>query len=466
MKRPSKAKSGQVLIFLALAMVLILFVVLWYFDLHKILFIKSKARNAGDAAAVAGARWQGVTLNLIGEVNILQAIALSEALARGETNNFAEAEALADLQARLCLTGPLTGFMAAQQAAKNNGIYTHAGFSDAVYAHAQEVQQEYSWRYPDAPYTNSPSPPTAWDDYAEMLEACAGQGIAAACDNTRYFFDFTDRDHSLLNPDFYDAISTRDWCWFYYNAYALLQNYSDWTSWDPLPLIDEPEPINSEIFGLGLRRAQTLETLPSGGNDILEQLESLAGQPLETGTVSVAATWYCYAESVWKDWSEALPAGFPFLTDPKEEYAYLGADAAVRIEEENDRLTPGGTSDDITWTAAAKPFGYLDGPIRPDAYNLVLPAYHEVRLIPLDASTSPVGGSRPGWAEHIYHHLPAYAAAGPSALDGSCWYCTQLRTWEEGAFRQEGLDWLAQYSSTCTQSGPGSGPGGGTRRGH
>ena len=195
-------------------------------------------------------------------------------------------------------------------------------------------------------------------------------------------------------------------------------------------------------------------------------MQALAGQPLETGIVSVAATWYCYAESAWRNWNDVIPQGFPFLGDIRSEYDYLGADAAVRIEEQNDRLTPGGTSDDITWTAAAKPFGYLDGPIRPDAYNLVLPAFHEVRLIPLDASTSPAGGSRPGWAEHVYYHLPAYTAGGPAALDSSCWYCSQLGIWEDAAFRQAGLDWLTQYSSTCHTPGPGGGPGGGTRRGH
>ena len=53
---PNKnARSGQTLIFILLAVIFLLFVALWQFDLHKILFVKHLSRNGGDAAALAAA---------------------------------------------------------------------------------------------------------------------------------------------------------------------------------------------------------------------------------------------------------------------------------------------------------------------------------------------------------------------------------------------------------------------------
>jgi len=297
----NQTRSGQVMIFMALVLVILFLVVLWNFDLHKILFVKNRTRNAGDAAALAAARWQGISLNLIGNMNVLQAVAISDALMRGETN-FPAAAAISDLQTRLCFTGPMTGFFAAQQAAKNNGIYVNSDFTDQIAEHAQEVRDEYNDRYPVQPYLNDPSPPTCWDDYADMLTTASGQGIAAAADNMHLFYDYANRDHYLLNPDFYDSVSSRSWCWFFFNAMSLLENYSNWQDWPQLPLIEEPQPINCEIFGLGLTRVGLLEDLEivSPGFDdndlaeLLSEMSTIAGQSISTGVIEVATTWLCY----------------------------------------------------------------------------------------------------------------------------------------------------------------------------
>ena len=66
------------MLFALMVLVIATFVVLWMFDVHKTLFVKARSRNAGDAAALAAARWQGATLNLLGELNLLQAVSLAQ----------------------------------------------------------------------------------------------------------------------------------------------------------------------------------------------------------------------------------------------------------------------------------------------------------------------------------------------------------------------------------------------------
>lgn len=462
-------KAGQTLVFVLMVILFLTLIAIWQFDVHKILFVKQVSRNAGDAAATAAARWQGLSLNLIGELNVLQAVEISEALARGETN-FPAAEAIADLQSRLNYVGPLTGFLAAQQAAKNNGIYVNESFTDLLRDHAGEVRTEYPVRYPDPPWNNAAGEPGAWQQYADMLKAIASEGVAADAENRRFYSDYENRSHLLLNPSFYDAIASKDWCWFYFNARSELYGYSAYTDWPDLPLIDEPEPMNSEYFGLFLRRAPTLAQVPvPDGEDpadlLLSLLEGAPGDSLDTRIVDVETQWMLYRPGDWSAWSDFIGEGFPWDRDIRSEYNVRGADAAVRIETEADRLTPGADASGVQWTAAAKPFGALEDETPASAYGLVLPGFTDVRLIPVDASSAPAVGSRPGWAEFIYDDLPLYMMGGPGALP-SGWYQNQLAKWESSAFRQQGIDWLAENSNLCQQPGPGPGGGGGTRRGH
>ena len=163
---------------------------------------------------------------------------------------------------------------------------------------------------------------------------------------------------------------------------------------------------------------------------------------------------------------------FPAAGPVKPQYDYAGADAAVRVQAQTELLTPASnlTSKTITWTAAAKSFGYLDtddAPITPHAYGLVLPAFHQVRLIPMDASSSPAGGAYDlEWQTHMTDHLPLYLQSGPLALDTACRYCQSLQTWEHPEFRQEGIDWLSDTNHICATSGGNPHASGGRRRGH
>jgi len=461
-------RSGQVMIFFIMILVILVFVVLWNFDLHKLLYVKSVSQNAGDASSLMGARWQGLSLNLVGDLNIMQAIALSS----GDTNTV---EAIGNIQARLCFVGPMVGFHAAQQAAKNNGIFVNEAFSDYMHGHADVVRNDYTAIGPDGNMLFPEPYPGAWSEYADILDFVASEGIAAGPDNMILYTDAFGA-HPLHRIGFYEAIAGQNWCWFFNNEPSLLEDYENFFPcwWPPLPAPPVAMQMNSEIFSLGLTRH--FATLSSFTTNIAE-LNLLAGErefsdSIGTNAMEMEAAWYCYDSDRWTNWtimSDAQYHAFPLAGELKEEYDYVGADAVVRVEATTGRLTPGArgasVSNTIIWTSAAKPFGHLGGTRRPDHYGIVLPSFRDVRLIPIDASSAPSGGGyNMAWREHIEDHLDDYMDNGP--LLNGCWYCQQLNTWENKIFRLTGVAWLDANSDLCNVSGPGSGPGGGTRRGH
>jgi len=499
LKNRKDRKQGQTLIFALMVLVIITIVALWNFDLHKILNVKSKARNGGDAAALAGARWQGITLNTVGQINVMQAVALTEALSRGETD-FSQIEAMGDLGARVSFTGPMVGVAAAQQFAKNNGIYNNEAFANTLRRHADEIRDHYHQSFA-APFPSLSGSPDFWTDYARMYDTLADQGVAVEIENPRWFGGAIGGGHMLLNPAFYDAIASADWCWFHFNASDLLSSYHTWRDWPALPYINQPEPLNAELLNCGIDRIEILDQLSQPQLDgLFPVLDQLAqpflqsddgglggnqGQGAITGNgepptevdreiIDIEITWYTYSGSRWGQWTDLVDEAFPWEGNVKAQYNYAGADAAIRIESGYDRMSPVGGADSVLWTSAAKPFGFLeglDGPERPDAFRMILPAFHETRMIPIDASSAPAGGSQPGWSEFVYEILPRYMEVGPHSLPRSNWYVQQLLTWENASFRAGGRNWIQFNSDNCYTppspgGGGGGGGGGGSRRGH
>lgn len=469
--RQHDRKHGQVMIFLIMVLVALVFVVLWNFDLHKILFVKSRTQNAGDAAALMGARWQGITLNLIGDLNLMHAVALA-------AGNAGAAESITNIQARVCYVGPMIGFFAAQQAAKNNGIFVNDAFTAFVREHADTVRYDYPYNIDNSGNLLFPEPyPGCWEEYADMLELAANDGIAVGADNARFY---TDRagDHTLLNLAFYESIAGRNWCWFYHHEPGLLTNYQNFNPgpwWEDLPPLTGTQVINAEFFGLSLSRQTTaldqLTTAP-----VLNRQRAQRGVPglITTNEMAEPAVWYTYGNE-WHPWTAMDTDGefpFPGAGTVRPQYNYAGADAVTRTYAKPTRLTPGPGGSTVTnhlvWIAAAKPFGYLPDQSTPMAYRLVLPAFHNVRLIPVDASSRPSGGRFDiEWRIHQERHLPDYMEHGPGAMSADCWYCRQLIRWENRSFRRQGERWLDANSDDCTRTGGGGGgPGGGRRIGH
>ena len=464
--------------FLLMAVVILAFAVMWNFDLHKLFFMKEVAQNAGDSAAMMGARWQALTLNLVGELNLMQALAVSA----GDTET---SEAISDVQARLCYVGPMVGFIACQQAAKNNKVYVHEQFTEHLREHARRVRQDYpSMTTPDGDMLFPEPYPGAWEEYADMLDLAADEGIAVAPDNVRFYGDTPEAGHALLRYDFYGAVAGRAWCWFWHHndsfGIRLLdlagdgQAYHTWQDWPDLPPIPHRRYMNSEIFSLGLARIETSLASFLGSADDAGFSPAVTNAPMGTN-----ATWYTYG-SRWGAWDAIATSGpdpFPLTGEVKPQYDYSGADVAVRLEVYPERLTPspggGVVTNTVIWTSAAKPFGYLNDEDRPDAFDLVFPAFQQVGLIALDASSAPLGGGyNLSWREHIEAHLPDYMTRGLAALVTRCWFCEQLDhdRWESPAFRADGVAWLRENSDLCIPQGGGGGGGGhrggGTRRGH
>ena len=461
-RRSRDPRSGQTMMFMIMLLLIMALIVMWNFDLHKALTVKFREQNAGDAAALAAARWQGLSLNLIGDLNIMQATALME----GDTN---AASAIAELQARVSYTGPMVALLASQQAAKLNGMHNNDEYTEFLLEHAEAVAFDYTSISGGGTMLFEEPWPGAWGEYADMLFYIAEQGVAVGPDNMVLYSDPAESGHYLMTIAFYDAVAGKNWCWFKNNAMDLLTTYTDWTWWPPLPDPPVTEPQNSEIFGLGIRKQGITEDLTNLVNTLMVDRE--LGTNGVTNVFPMTLEWYCYDEGAWQPW-DILNGGsdFPQTGPLKPQYDYTGADAATRIDTSVDRITPGARASELRWTSAAKTFGYLNDIEPPDTYTLVLPAYHDVRLIPVDASSRPQGGSyNLAWREHTEVHLPSYVSSGLSGLHPACWYCNQLRVWERPEFRTEGITWINDNPGGCVSIGGiggGGGGSGGTYTGH
>ncbi|MBR4612397.1 MAG: hypothetical protein IKO40_06730 [Kiritimatiellae bacterium] len=462
-RRPS---SGQAVVFLLAALVILLAAFLWYVDLHTLVTRKIKAQNAGDAAALAAARWQANTLNLIGQLNLAH-------VAAREAHDDNAVAAITSMQARISFAGPLTALAAAQAAAKKNGIEANPEFTALLRRHAQEVfdfTSPANGRELREPY------PNAWTEYHDALINIANDGVAAGPDNARFYADPCG-DHILLTKAFYEAVAGREWCWFFLNhssggTRTILDDFTDHTFFGPLPDPSDEEVLeNPEIFSVGIEARE----MPLRANaPLAEYLRENFGAT--TNSLDAHDIWFFYDQSIWRSPWPGMTLGMddslPLAGSVRDEYDYAGADAVTRLYAPASLLsfsTSGnGATRQIVWTAAARPFGYIiaDGSrLRPNSFGLVLPSYRDIRLIPLDAASYGNDSSFDiDWRQHCDSHLPDYLDNG--ALAAGCRYCVLLGRFEDSTFRRQGSEWLSTNSYKCTLPSYGHGRGGGTRRGH
>ena len=485
-------RRGQVALYLLMVIVVLCFLALMNVDIFLSVRSKNRIQNAGDAAALAAARHQALVLNEIARLNLehLRAAALDE------TNR---CEEIFYTQRRLALIAPVDGLRKADEAARANGREPREEFSTILREHAHIVRTVYAGGgqagdpYPE-PY------PGAWGEYAAAIDAAIADGLAAGPDNLEFYY--AQGGHLLLTRDFYSAIAGRNWCWFHFNAESTLKSYTGHEDWGPLPIRHENSFENSEIFSLHVKskRGSILDVFtPREVVNLLERFadtgetgqggspwaESVAECPVTYAVITNSAllrdnrqTWYFLGEDRWREWTEiSAERGFPVLGSIKPEYDVRGCAAIMRCEDDVESFAVDGTAN-LTWSAAAKPFGHLedeDGDAAPATYlnGFLVPCFTDARLVPLDS----VGGQNlatadAGWVNHVRHHLGGYLAYGTLGLPGRCWYCAQLRLWEQESFRASGIWWLKFNSGTCRRStgggigGGGGGIGGGTSHGH
>jgi len=464
MRRPGRSR-GQAALFLLMALVVLLAVFLRNVDIHSAAIAKTKAQNAGDAAALAAARWQANTLNLVGELNVAHAAALAE-------GDAAAVQAITSMQARVLFAGPLTAIVAAQTAARKNGIRPNQEFSSLLRHHAAEVL-EYGSQVAGGTAMQEPYP-GAWRDYHDSLLTISANGLVAAPDNARFFGDASG-GHILRDKAFYEAVAGREWCWFFLNYSSgenrtILDDFTDYRWFPPLPAPPKQNAENSEIFGVGaVSRPAALSSI-GGLADVLPEISRMPSNALHA-----VENWYFYSPTIWQTHWPQMSEGdsdfLPLVGSVRKEYDYTGADAVTRLYAPA-RTLSGDSGDagqrDILWTAAARPFGYLrrgSDKIRPNALGIILPAFRDVRLIPMDAASSGNDATFDiAWHRHTGEHLTPYLASG-TLVDG-CRYCRDIRRFEDPKFRRAGSEWLSVNSYKCTLPSFGTGRGGGTRRGH
>ncbi len=445
-------RKGQTLIIGVVALVILLTASLFIFDLQSIIRVKVKSQTAADAAALAACNWQIETLNLIGELNIIKActVLVSDIPPMGNDSPQAlqeSADLLSEMQSRIAFVGPVIGFGAAQQAAKNNGMNPNPFYTSVVRKHIKRLSADTSSdnpedpnddNYLDAYYYDIPKRIENYEwryPYMEMVRAVnEGQfGVAAAPNVDFAGLPLVDPDW-LMDINLYFAISSEYWC--YPTLRRLLKSFDFSGKWWDVNIVSSSMnfPRESEYYPVYVQftsRGDT-ETL----NEAISYLEPLTderglnvsdeydkGDPDDTDHINSPLPYvkWCVYESRWRNTPDPI-----WLTDDylrsglRSEYFYGGPVAKATCETNPAVVSKSYTTqksykgsfiskqegledaipvkgedsglkkkylDTSTSSALAKPLGTLsadDGSaLPPNSVSMVLPVFDKARLIPI-----------------------------------------------------------------------------------
>ncbi len=261
-------EQGQVLIFAIVILIILLIATLFLFDLHSIIRSKVKLETAEQSAALAAAKWQARSLNLIGEINLIKAAngLLDyygiEAMGETESQKLSSVnKTLTEMQSRISFCGPLIAFGAAQQAAKNNGVNIYLGDSKSGYKTVYSDLNSYLEKLD--PVNNFPRYDVQYCNYYEwrepyrsMLTLILNQGLAVRPNGRFAGLDNIDPQWLCNDPNddsLYNAILNSLWCHPQLNA---IIKYPDsyWDGkWYNIDFEQTDFPNESEIYTLGVR---------------------------------------------------------------------------------------------------------------------------------------------------------------------------------------------------------------------
>ncbi len=407
-------ESGQVLaagVFMLLALLLALLLI---FDVHNIIRAKLKVETATQAAALAGAEWQVKTLNMIGELNLIKACGtlLEDSPVWGNSAGTAAArsEMLSEMQMRAAFLGPLTGFAAAQQAAKMNGMpaqYDAAGYIEglklaAQYNRSGDTANRYKWEKP----------------YLETLSAISSGGLAVLPNiNTGSLPDI--RPPQLASMSLYREIElhrreiaagkTAGQSGWRGTVYPFVTKWNDedfkGRFWSMSSALNGKSINQSDIYSPGIgysgSAAEYSVSRRTIGSLLREPYQPYADRDLPDGL-----RFAVYDPDVWdaEISDEGWFDGSILRGAVKERYRYTGpfayAESGVKtgtvgnftasrsgIPASGGReIQIGGGIDSDSETerpgAVAKPLGGLSGDLPPNAVPLVLPVFKSAALIP------------------------------------------------------------------------------------
>ena len=456
-------------------MVVGLLVVVWNFDLLRVISAKIRVRNAADSAALAAARWQGRTLNMVGDLNLIQAALISVAYAdwldlpkKGRPNfeDYLDAEGyvaeyvdLHELRARLAFVGPLAAFAVAQQAAFNNGAFHDPELAENLALLAEDIR----YRVEGSPYDN------AFKDYADLLDQLVESGVAVGS------YSLSLPNHPLVKEEFYGAIAqaTAGWWCGFRDYRALLGDYDGFESWSKLVTEFKYRYMLDLKLGEFIAATASGDLMPGSAMpdlaDFKDELQAYleedrviqdSGEPtlVEKGMYeAVDIEWHVFDTSWARRWPSAAHyndeteggSRFPIRTNIRPEYDYMGAEAGFGIAAPVGRgilASSGNETVELSYKTKAKAFGFLntEGGMEPPHYfGFVFPAFHEVRLVHSDIGDKVLEAA---FFRHVTEHLAPYLEMGPAACQPRCRYCQLLLEWET-LDRQKGLDWLEKAFS-------------------
>ena len=432
-------RRGQAIVLLLSVLLVFLALAFWIFDIYKPLLAKLRVQDGGDAAVLSAARWQAAGLNLIGELNLIQAYMLAD-----DENNLEAAANLHTLSQHVYITTPFLGLYAAHLTAERNGLDSLPGTGEILRTRSRHI--EFDNMYPGAD-----------DDVRALVDYIARTDLCA--------FPLSSIDEEaepasmLTNRAFYDAILGRDWCWFWFNAYGFLKSYSSRSDFGPPPRFKGILPFNLHVGSSVAKLNALTDTVPF--SDALTELghpplppppppESPSPAHWERRT---PVHWAVYDPKYWGSWEAMHHGELPIRGTLKAKFDYDGADAALSVRRGN-----------ANWIAAAKPFGSV-ADSNPTEFSLLLGGFNDVRLIPVDAADAGLTGYDPVWINHLHTHLRGYLATG-IGVEG-CRFCSALQRWDNPAFRQTAMLWLEEYGHTCRRPHPGgNGDGGGSSYAH
>ena len=416
MKTGRKGKSGQI----ALLLVMLLAGLVMLFALNVDIFTSSRSKirqqNAADASALALARWQGATLNLIGELNLAHLAAVCH-------SNRNAIAGIVELQQRLAFIGPTVGFKAANDIAKENGIEVSQDMTLATRLVANFMEE----------------------GYQRMLNVVLRDGIRAGVDNAALVRAGT--VDPRVDPDFYNAIRNRDFR-------TLCVRYAGGAH--QLPSIPEGAPDPDEILlsggnacfgsvGIGWENgamyANRIGTLADFARDCGLDEETVSAPGLRTNAMLfVERNWCIYDDGEWRD----LPAEFqfsrfPWLRPLKDEYNISGGSATIRVEGSVALTSASAQTNDIAAQAAAKALGSSWGQkVTAISPPLVLPCFAQTRLVPF----GPGAAGRYGMS-NINHVRSLLGLLGRNG--GVSGYLGLLETFHSDAFRNAAEEWYSNH---------------------
>ena len=457
----TQGKSGQIAIFLMLLIAGLVLMLALNVEVFSAARAKLKLQNAADASAIALTRWQGITLNLIGDLNLAHIKVINDRVPADEfsTNCIAGITAL---QRHLSAVGPLVGFKVANDLAAENGASRSDRMANATDLIAQNTDAI----------------------YYEMVRKIMANGIYAGIDNAKM------PDDLYLNPTLYDAISSRDYvtlCRLGGKNHALPQVP------DKLPALDEL--VSSGCFGfIGANQFRLYGTGDFLAYELLDlarkfTLDSVTLENLWTNRDLLVSfdpklSWATYDLNEWKNGlpSDLRPGRFPWLNgmEVKHEHAVMGGSAIIRLEEyvttsQNDLRNVGSLKElgeknissntfinSIVAEAGAKVFASMGGKnvLESSVYPpLILPTFTSVRLVPYQFAAN----NRSDTANE--DHIKAFPRKDSGQLSR---YQKLLDLYHSEAFQKQAAQWYLthDHSVFCVPPSSGNTAGGGSDHGN